>query len=428
MRRISMLWAVLALAGGHAVAQGTAPPPPPSDPLPPAALTLAEAIAEALRRHPELAAARRELEAAAAAREQAGVLPNPVLGVELEDTRRETRTTTVLLTQPIELGGKRASRVAAAAVGESLADAQLASRRIEVRAAVTAAFFEALVAGERVRLGEASLQLARSASEAVAKRVGAGRIPPIDDTKARVVEAGVRLELEQARSRQQIGLQRLRAAMGNPGAPADRLEGRLDSLPPPVDFAELDGRLEGSPAIRQARLETERQGTLAVLERARRMPDLSISLGAMRSQEDGRTKAVIGLSMPLPVFDRNDGALREALRREDKAREEAKALVLRARADAFDAHRRQAALRAELDVLRRDVLPGAQAAFEAAATGFQLGKFGYLDVLDAQRTLFDARVRHLQVLAEAHRAVIDLDRLLGDPADAAATPQDRLPQ
>lgn len=427
MRRFPLLWAALALAGSQALAQGTSPAASPDSSSPPA-LTLTAAVASALRQHPDLSAAQRELEATGAAREQAGVFPNPSLGLEVEDTRRDTRTTTVLLTQPIELGGKRKARLAAAGYAETMAGVQLESRRIEVRTAVTAAFFEALVAQERVRLAEASLQLARSATEAVGKRVGAGRTAPIDDTKARVVETGVRLELARAQSEAQIGLQRLQAAMGQLGGRIERLDGQADNLPAPISAAEIEQRLDGSPALRQARLEIARQGALAGVERARGVPDLAVSVGAQRSREDGQTKAVIGLSIPLPFFDRNQGALREALRREDKARDEADALRLRTRADVFDADQRQSTLRSQLDVLKRDILPGAQAAFEAASTGFQLGKFGYLDVLDAQRTFFDARVQYLQVLADAHRAVIDLDRLLAEPALPTASLSDRLPQ
>ena len=71
---------------------------------------------------------------------------------------------------------------------------------------------------------------------------------------------------------------------------------------------------------------------------------------------------------------------------------------------------------AEVNVLQSEVLPGAQAAFDAATKGFELGKFAYLDVLDAQRTLLQARAQYLRALADAHRSITDLDRLLGGPS------------
>jgi cobalt-zinc-cadmium efflux system outer membrane protein len=69
--------------------------------------------------------------------------------------------------------------------------------------------------------------------------------------------------------------------------------------------------------------------------------------------------------------------------------------------------------RATAETLQRDALPGAEAARQAAARGFELGKFSFLDALDAQRTLFQVRSQHLLAMAEAHRAAGELDRLLG---------------
>lgn len=419
MRRIPWPWALLALAGG-AWAQVAAPATPAAAEPPVAALTLQQAIATALERHPEMAAARHAREAAAAARAQADVRANPTLDMEVEDTRRATRTTTVRLTQPIDLGGQRAARVDAAERAEAIAQAQITARRIELRSAVTAAYFEALIADECVRQAQASLDLARRGTEAVGKRVEAGKIAPIDDTKARVAETGVRLELQQAATQREISLARLQAEMGQPEVAITRLDGRVDALPPEMSSDALASRMEGAPALREARLEVDRQRALARLERARRVPDLAVSLGAMRAEDEGRTKAVIGVSIPLPFFDRNEGALREALRRTDQADATAAALALKLRADVYDAHARQRALRTQITSLQRDVLPGAEAAYEAARTGFELGKFPYLDVLDAQRTLFQARAQYLQSLADAHRATADLERLLDEPNSTTA--------
>lgn len=80
------------------------------------------------------------------------------------------------------------------------------------------------------------------------------------------------------------------------------------------------------------------------------------------------------------------------------------------------------AARTEAQLLRDDVLPGAQSAYDAATKGFELGKFDFLDVLDAQRTFFAAKSQYLRALAETYRAAADIDRLLGDASDASALP------
>ena len=144
------------------------------------------------------------------ARVQAGVFQNPTLSVEVEDVRRDTRTTTVLLSQPFELGGKRGARIEAAERAIDVARAQLETKYADIRANVTAAFFATLISQDRVRLAQASLELARTGSETAGKRVTAGKVSPVEETKAKVAEANVRLELVQARGELQTNLYQLR--------------------------------------------------------------------------------------------------------------------------------------------------------------------------------------------------------------------------
>jgi cobalt-zinc-cadmium efflux system outer membrane protein len=417
----------LALLAALAINSSLAQPPLAAAPATTRPLTLARAVSLALDRHPDLRAASREIEAVDAAREQAGVLlPNPTLGVEIEDTRRETRTTTILLSQPIELGGKRAARIDAAERAREVARTQREVREAEVRAGASAAFFAALVAQERVGLAEALLRLARSGSEGAAKRVAAGKVSPVEETKAKVAAAGVAVELAQARSEREASLHSLRAAIGIADLDLSRLDGSAQSLPSPRG-ADLAQRLAEAPAMRLASLEVERQRALASIEQARRMPDLTLTLGAKRTPDAGREQAVIGISVPLPIFDSNRGNLREALRREDKARDEADAVAVRLRAELLLAQQRLATARIEAETLQREVVPGAQSAFDAATRGFELGKFSFLEALDAQRTLFQARAQHLRALGDAHRAAADIDRLIGTSTVplAATSLQDR---
>lgn len=404
-------WAgVLAQTGGAAVAplaaeRAAAPP-----------LTLDAAVQLALAQHPELAAARREVEAAQGALDQAGVYQNPALSVELEDLRQGRRTTTMMLSQPFELGGKRAARVTAAERAVDVAHAQLQARQSDLRAGVTAAFFDALIAQERVRLAQASLALAHTGSQAAGKRVLAGKVSPVEETRAKLAEAGVRLELVQAQGELQISLQQLRALTAGAG-PIEAVDGNALALPALLAPEAIETRIANAPALQQARLEVRRLGALADLESTRRVPDITVSAGVKRAQEGGSSQAVIGISVPLPVFDRNRGSIVEALRRQDKAQDEAQAIALRLRADVAVARQRHATAAAEVAALQADILPGAQSAFDAASQGFALGKFDYLEALDAQRSLLQARAQHLRAVADAHRAATDLERLLG-----AATP------
>lgn len=391
-------------------------------------LTLEAARKMALGANPELAAAQRELEAIAATVVQAQARPNPELETLVEDTRSATRTTTLQLNQPLELGGKRAARIDAAERGRDAARAELNAKRAEIRATVTAAFFDTLVAQERLRLARAGVELAQRATDATRRRVLAGKISPIEGTKARVAESGVRVELKLAESELATARKRLASTWGESAPRFERVEGDLEMLPPLPSRAGLERRMDASPNLRRARIEVARRLALAEIERSRRIPDLTVSLGAKRNNELGLDQAVFGVSIPIPLFDRNQGNLLEALHRADKARDELSATELRLSNELTQAFERLSVARSELESLKRDILPGAQSAYDAVFKGFELGKFSFLEVLDMQRTLLQAKSQGLRALVDAQRAAAEIERILGeaapemDPAPIATQP------
>lgn len=412
--------AVLVLgASSGALAQVAAGSPPQSDAsvISQKALTLGAAMAQAQEGNPGIAAARNELRAAEGLRVQADALPNPVLDAQIEDQRRETRTTTVTVAQPIELGGKRSARIAAADRAVEIARLQLEARQTEVDANVTAAFFAALVAQERLTLAQTSLDLARRSTDAASKRVIAGKVSPVDETRARVAEAGVRIELLQAQGELKSSLEELRGAIGA-GARIESLNGSALKTPTLLPVEAISMGVEAAPAVREARLEVRRAEALTQLERAKRIPDVTLTVGATRPNEMARNQAVVGISIPLPLFDTNRGNIQAALSQQDKSEDQARATEVRVRTEAMAARQRFETALAEVDALRTDVLPGAQSAFDAATKGFELGKFSYLEALDAQRTLLQSRAQYLRALADTHRAATDVQRLLGRSNEA----------
>jgi cobalt-zinc-cadmium efflux system outer membrane protein len=295
--------------------------------------------------------------------------------------------------------------------------AELAMRLAELRAVTTQAFFEALIAQERVRVAEESLKIVASGTAATARRVTAGKISPTEETRARVAEANVRIELRQAQADRLAALRSLALVMGSPANSIDQLDGRPETLPIPQGNEAINDRLMKSPVLRRAQGEVRRAQAAYELERARRIPDVTVSLGAVRSQDFGRDQPIIGLSIPLPFFDRNQGAQLQALRRLDAAQVQAEAEEARLRSEVLKAADQLQARSSEVQALQQEVLPGAQSAYEAASRGFELGKFGFLDVLDAQRTWLLARTQYLNALGEAHRASAELERRLGSAND-----------
>ena len=376
-------------------------------------LTLDEAQALAATRSFAISAARRELDASDGALQQAGARPNPTLNASVEDTRSATRTTTATLDLPIELGGKRAARLNAAERARALAAGELGNAQAQLRAAVVQAFFGVLVAQERARLGADSAAVAARSAAVVARRVAAGKVSPVDEIRARVDSANAALEAAEAEADADLQTARhaLAALWGDAEPRFDEARGEFDTVP--ARASPLAAELDTAPALIASRLEAERRRALVDVERSKQQPDLTLSVGAKRDNELGRTQAIVGLTIPLPLFDRNQGGVVEAARRADKAGDEHQLARIRLRTELQQAANQLALARVSANTLKFTVLPAATQAHDAAVRGFEAGKFGFVDVLDAQRALLQARARHLHTLAAGHQAAATIDRLLG---------------
>jgi cobalt-zinc-cadmium efflux system outer membrane protein len=406
----------------HAAADAAMPPTArlqrSAEPLdttePQGILTLDAALALATARSPALSAAHRELDATEGGITQARTIPNPVIGYEMEDTRSASRTTTAQVSLPIELGGKRSARIDAAQKARELATAQLRNAEADLRAAVIGAFFQVLVAQERVGLAESSAGIATRGMQAAARRVAAGKVSPVEQTRAEVEQANAELELAEARATLETSRQQLAAQWGSQAPAFASASGDLEALPSrPLPNA-LDETLDAAPAMRASQSEMARRQAIVNVERSRQYPDVTVSVGAKRENASDRGYyPVLGVSLPLPLFDRNQGNLYSAIRQADKAADESRATRVRLASDLRQASSQLALSRNSALTLRQTVLPAAQRAYQAAAQGFEAGKFAYLEVLDAQRTLLQARVRYLGAVAATYQAATAIDRMLG---------------
>jgi len=388
-------------------------------------LSLPEALAEAFANNPELAAAGREIGIAEGERRQAGLLPNPELSWEVEDTRRDTSTTTVTLSQPLELGGKRGARIAVAGSGQAIAQLELERQRNGLRADVVQAFHAALRAQTALALAQQSQALTERGVRVVQGRVSAGQSSPVESTRAQVQLAQAQAEVRRAETQQAVAYQALARLTGSPVTMFDRLSA-AELSPGTAPKAEtLLDKVEQTADWRLAAAQIERGEASLGSAKAQRIPDLTVSIGSQYSREDREQVNVVGLSMPLPLFDRNQGNVLAAARRTDQARDLRNAVELRVRSETRSAVSQWHTAMQEVDAYDRTILPSAQQAVDTATRGFEMGKFAFLDVLDAQRTLIEARGLYLEALAAATDARAQVERIYGDLEGLSKTPNSR---
>lgn len=379
-----------------------------------AALTVDQALAAAFAHNPELAAAQWERGIAEGDRQQAGLRPNPELSWEAEDTRRNSRTTTLTLSQPLELGGKRGARIEVASRAQEIAAIEWEQQRNALRAEVLLAFYSASTAQQRVALARQSLALAERGLQVADGQIRAGKSSPVEGTRAQVQHAQVRLELQRAERDAANAYLQLATVTGSARPGFNRVQESAGSLPTVPSEASLLQRIDDTAELRLAVLRIDQREASLGLEKAQRIPDLTLSLGSQYSELERERVNVVGVSMPLPLFNRNQGNVLAAARRADQARDQRNATALRVRSEVQNALQQWQTAEAEVSAFQQRILPAAQSAVDTATRGFEMGKFNFLDVLDAQRTLIGARGQYLQAIADNTEAWVRIERIFGD--------------
>jgi len=395
------------------------------------AVILRQALSLALMGNPELAAFSWEVRAKEARSLQASLLPNPEVEFEAEEfggtgerSGFDAAESSLRLSQLIELAGKRAKRTKVATLERDLAGWDYESKRLEVLTQTTKAFVEVLAGQEQLVLAKESVVLAERILETVSERVRAGKVSPLEEMKAKVTLSTSRIDLERAERDLESARQRLSAMWGSTSPGFNRAGGDLYTMSDIPSVEKLLKHLSQNPDIGRWKNEMESRRASVELESARRVPDLTLHVGVQRFEETGDNAAILGLSVPLPLFDRNQGRILEARYKLAKAIEDRRATEMRVKTVLSQTHQLLSASHFEAVTLKNDVLPAAQGAFDAAKEGYEQGKFGYLDVLDAQRTLFEASSRYVGALAKYHRAVAVLESLIGTGLDSlGGTPE-----
>jgi len=383
-------------------------------------LTLRQALSLALLNNPELTVFSWEARAGDARSLQAGLLPNPEFEIETEEwggTRNRKNfdgaETSIRLSQLIELAGKRGKRVRVAALERNVAGWDYESKRLDVFTQTAKAFIEVLTAQNKIEVSQEMLRLATQVLETVAERVETGKVSPLEESKAKVALATSRIEHERSKRELKAARKKLSAMWGSDLPLYARVEGNFESIRQIPSIENLLSYITQNPDLARWQTEIELREAAIELEDARGVPDFTISAGMQRFNETNDNAFVLGFSIPFPIFNHNQGAKLEARYGLSKALAEERAAVIKIRTDLGQIYQELSSAYLEVTSLKNDVVPSAQLAFDASSEGYLQGKFGYLEVLDAQRTLFQARGQYILALSAYHKAVAEVERLIG---------------
>jgi len=394
-------------------------------------ISASELVKKALAANAELIAARLEVDRARARLQQAGLRPNPTLDFEQQRgvfNSPGERVTTVGVSVPLELGGKRARRLNLAQAELEVAQAEVAERERRLAAEVRAAYVEALAAQRELSLTTGLNLLDTQTAEVVEARVSVGDAAPLEAKLLRVELDRLLARRALVEGRYQAALLKLKALAGVPLDERLSLREELArpafSEPPATKEAAVEIALRTRPDVRLARLQEEAAQAGLKLAKVQAVPDIIVSTryGTSINSFDetpigfltDRDKLFsVGVSIPLPLFNRNQGAKAEAavtIAQMQRRREFVEAVV---RAEVGSALARYRAAQSALTTFEQGVLLRSEENIRTLRAAYDIGAFRITELITEQRRLLDAQREYTEALTERYRALSDLQAALG---------------
>lgn len=385
-------------------------------------LAFSDALSRAFNADPGLRAAGAGVEAAEGGLRQARTRPNPVLSTEVENfngtgdlKRFSSAETTFSLSQQIDVTGLRSARVSLAKRELHGAELDLALRGLDLVRNVQTAYFEALATQELVVISRERLKTADAINTTIARRVAAARDPLMAGARSEAGLAEARTALTRAQADAATARARLASFWG--GAEDFTLSG-TDFALAQLDHAH-DLNPDKNPDLARLSAERDRFAAAASVERSKAWANPTLSFGYRRFEDRGGNGALVaGVSIPLGVFDRNQGAVAQARANEKRAGYDLEAGRLAIAREYAALQRSLSSEAATVLALEQEVIPQAERALELARDGYNQGAFSYLDVMEAQRALSNARAARVHSLLSYHSNEAALDRLTARFADA----------
>jgi len=384
-------------------------------------ITLQQALSLALLHNPELASFSLEIRAKEAQVIQSGLYPNPELETEVEEfgggkgmNEFDGVETTIRISQLIPLGRKISKRKRVASLEKDLSIQDFESKKRDVLTLTAKAFIEVLAAQERLYLAKELKTLAQDVLETVSARVSAGKDFPVEKTKAEVAISTSIIKLEKAQRALDSTRINLSLTRGNNNPIFKKAKGDFYTTKDIPSLLEIQEKISRNPDIARWKQEIEMRKAVIKRENSKAIPDITFSFGKRFLAEDNSDAFVMGFSLPLSVFDRNQGSRLEAKHRLSKAKKDEEAVKLQIHSFLSRSYQLLSSASMEVDILRDKVLPDAKKVFDNSTEWYRKGKYSYLQVLDAQRTLFQIREQFIDALSSYHQGVNNVERLIAD--------------
>ena len=307
------------------------------------------------------------------------------------------------------MGGKRQQRIKATSYQYYAALTGYKAAKLDLLNRLSNAFIRVAATQELVKLAVDQQSIAQEVLRITHAKVAAGKLSLIQQNKAEVAKSLAELNSKKTWAEFKTAKNCLALLWGCPYPDFDFVDYPFYDISAPLPLEVCLSELCNQPEVIQSLYEYSAAYHNLRLEQSARIPDVTLTLGY--KYEAGEKGLVAGLAFPLPVWNHNQGNIKRAYYDMLKTGEQGKQLWLFLEAKLSNSYLELIRTYQEAQDLKNVILNSAAQAFELVQIGYQEGKFEYLDVLDAQRTLFEVRERYIQALVNYHNRRAEIEYL-----------------
>ena len=352
---------------------------------------------------------------------QASVLPNPEIGLEVENfggsednSGFKSAETTISISQEISISGKIKNRKLLAKEQVKIASRDHQIKIIEVLSLASQTFYKNLILQNKVEILDELVNVFEESGISVKSRVDAGKSSPLEVSRSAVALSVAKLKLSEANSNLELARKELSFYWGNYQVEYNKVIGDIE------DFRELDNledyekQLLISPYIQRWDDYILHAKTLKSLVNSESKPNPSVMAGYRRLEDVGDDVFVFGFSMPLPVNNSNRGNKLEASYNLSMAYEQKNAAVLDSIKELNSLYSNLSNLYHTVVNFKEEILPASIQLYESSKKAYAQGKIDYLNHLDSLRTLFETKLEYIELLGKYHSSRIALECMLNE--------------
>ena len=381
-------------------------------------LTFEEAVGRVLAYSPELKASAEEIKMGYAEVIQSSKYPNPVAAYTVEDIFGNKKwrgwrsaDSKYEIEQLIQTGGKRHFRSLTAKYEFCATKAGYEARKLYVINRVLKLFVDVASSQELCKISEMEKNASEEFHKTIIAKVHAGKISQIQQSKANISLAVAQIEHEKALTDLRKAKERLSRQWGSLIPDFDEVELTFYDLNPPEDLETYLSGLALHPEIIQWQMKYKAANENWRLEKAEAIPDVVITVGCKTLQDRGEKGMILGAFFPIPLFDQNQGNIMKARSKREQIQNLFQDLMQFLEIKLSTTYKDVMRSYEEAKLLESTVLKAALRSFDDAFKGYQEGKFDYLEMLDAQKTLIAMKEKYIQALQNFHKSKADMEYL-----------------